>query len=100
MPAMTDAGHSVCVLRMVCTSPFGSAYVASSSSSRAAFTLGTLSIVTLPAPSLFSVSGSLSAITRVSFTLLRSSSPALVSAAVAASLPSPAARGGLKLKAS
>jgi hypothetical protein len=23
-PAMTEAGHSVCVLRIVCTSPFGS----------------------------------------------------------------------------
>jgi len=62
-------------------------------------------MVTLPAPSLLSVSGSLSAITRVSFTLLRSSSPEPASAAavtaVAASLPSPCeARGGLKLKAS
>jgi hypothetical protein len=62
MPATTAAGHNVAPPERVCTSPFGSAKVASSARRLGASTCGRFLSVKAPEPLRSSVTASLSAI--------------------------------------
>ena len=90
MPGTTAAGHSFSVVATVCTSPFGSLYVTSASSSLARSIFGRFLSATVAAPALSVVSASLSA---TSLPSLRGASSSSGSAAVAP-------RGGWKLNSS
>ncbi|KGC81122.1 hypothetical protein DO71_1987 [Burkholderia pseudomallei] len=65
MPATTAAGHSIASPRIVCTSPFGSANVASSATRLGASTAGRPFSVSAPEPVRSSVSAILSAMSFV-----------------------------------
>ncbi|EDT03673.1 hypothetical protein BamIOP4010DRAFT_2832 [Burkholderia ambifaria IOP40-10] len=101
MPATTAAGHRIVSPRIVCTSPFGSANVASSAMRFGASTSGRPLSVTEPAPLRSSVSGSLSAISRVASGSLFAADALSPSCESSSALPSlRSGRYGVKLKSS
>ena len=104
MPATTAAGHRIASPRIVWTSPFGSANVASSARRFGASTAGSPCSVTAPEPLRSSVSGSLSAISLVaSGSLLPCAALPPFSPSCSSSSAMPSAlsgRYGVKLKSS
>ncbi|MDR8940759.1 hypothetical protein FEP80_01291 [Burkholderia multivorans] len=101
IPATTAAGHSIVSPRIVCTSPFGSAKVASSAMRFGASMSGSPFSVIAPAPLRSSVRGSLSAISFVASGSLFADDRPSPSCSSSSAMPSPVSgRYGVKLKSS